>query len=149
MTMAYTFTREELHKLVWLEPMKTVSARFGISDVALAKTCRRADIPVPERGYWARKAAGKPTTERPLPPRFPGASNTVSVGGRRWEYASDPHWREKLVNNPLPPAPTFDESLDAVTERVQRMLGKVKLISDLSAPYHAIAPLLAKDEERR
>lgn len=147
--MAYTFTREELHKLVWSEPMRTNSARLGVSDVALAKTCRRFDIPVPERGYWARKAAGKPTIERPLPHRFPGASNTVSVGGRRCEYVSDPHWREKLVNNPLPPVPTFDESLDAVTGRVQQMIGKVKLLRDLSAPHHAIAPLLEKDAERR
>jgi hypothetical protein len=147
--MAHTFTREELHKLVWSEPMKTVSARFGVSDVALAKACRRADIPVPERGYWARKAAGKPTIERPLPLRFPGASNTISVGGRRWEYVSDPHWREKLINNPLPPAPTFDESIDAVTERVQQMIGKVKLLRDLATPHRSIAPLLEKDEERR
>jgi len=147
--MTHSFTREKLHKLVWLEPMKTVSARFGVSDVALAKACRRADIPVPERGYWARKAAGKQTIERPLPSRFPGASNTISVGGRRWEYVSDPHWRENLVNNPLPPAPTFHESIDAVTERVQQMIGKVKPLRDLSAPHHAIAPLLEKDVERR
>ncbi len=39
--------REELHKLVWAEPMQTVAKSIGISDVALAKQCRRASVPVP------------------------------------------------------------------------------------------------------
>lgn len=38
--------------------MTKVSKRYGISDVALAKVCRKMAIPVPERGYWARVAAG-------------------------------------------------------------------------------------------
>lgn len=45
-SMAHQFTRQELYDLVWAEPMKTVSARFGLSDVGLAKACRRADIPL-------------------------------------------------------------------------------------------------------
>ena len=42
--------REELYKLVWAEPMRDVAKRFGISDVALAKKCRKMKIPVPGRG---------------------------------------------------------------------------------------------------
>jgi hypothetical protein len=45
---------------VWSQPMRIVAASVGISDVALAKHCKKADIPVPNRGYWARKQAGKP-----------------------------------------------------------------------------------------
>lgn len=52
-------TREELHARVWQQPMRTLAEEFGISDVALAKTCRKAKVPVPGRGHWARKAAGK------------------------------------------------------------------------------------------
>lgn len=33
--------------------MKTVAARFELSDVGLKKKCATLDIPVPERGYWA------------------------------------------------------------------------------------------------
>jgi len=33
--MAERLTRKALHDLVWSEPMKLLSARFGISDVAL------------------------------------------------------------------------------------------------------------------
>ena len=48
----HTFTRDALYKLVWSEPTQTLSKRFGISDVGLAKACRRANIPTPDRGYW-------------------------------------------------------------------------------------------------
>ena len=51
--MAHRLTRQELHDLVWAEPMQKLAPKFGLSDVAVAKACRRAEIPVPERGYWA------------------------------------------------------------------------------------------------
>jgi hypothetical protein len=43
--------------------MSKVSKRDGISDVGLAKVCRKLDIPVPPRGYWARIAHGKEVTK--------------------------------------------------------------------------------------
>ena len=52
--MGQRLSRKELYELVWSEPMKNLSIRFGISDVALKKTCARAEIPTPDRGYWAR-----------------------------------------------------------------------------------------------
>lgn len=52
--MVHQLTRTELYELVWSEPMTKLAKRFGISDVGLAKACRRAGIPVPERGYWAK-----------------------------------------------------------------------------------------------
>lgn len=60
-------TREELHGRVWEQPMRTLAQEFGVSDVALAKTCRKAKVPVPGRGCWARKAAGKPVQSDKLP----------------------------------------------------------------------------------
>jgi hypothetical protein len=52
-------TREELHDLVWAKPMTQVAKDFQISDRALAKICARKQVPVPPRGYWAKKSAGK------------------------------------------------------------------------------------------
>jgi hypothetical protein len=52
--------------------MQKIAQSFGISDVALAKQCKKANIPVPNRGYWARKQAGKSVIQVALPPRFPG-----------------------------------------------------------------------------
>jgi hypothetical protein len=54
-----TLTRQSLYDLVWSTPMSTLAKDFGISDVALAKRCRAIDVPVPPRGYWARRGAGR------------------------------------------------------------------------------------------
>ena len=56
--MSERLSRQELYDLVWTEPLRSLSARFGISDVALRKTCARAQVPTPERGYWASKERG-------------------------------------------------------------------------------------------
>ena len=48
---SHTFTRQELYDFVWSEPMIKLAARYKISGNGLAKACRRADIPVPARGY--------------------------------------------------------------------------------------------------
>ncbi len=62
-----TLTRQSLYDLVWSTPMSTLAKDFGISDVALAKRCRVVDVPVPPRGYWARRAAGQDPPRTPLP----------------------------------------------------------------------------------
>lgn len=65
--MSESLSRSELHGLVWSVPMQHLAKRFGISDVAIAKRCRKLNIPVPGRGYWARKVAGQRVRVKPLP----------------------------------------------------------------------------------
>lgn len=60
-------SREELYEQVWQTPMSRLAAQYGVSDVALAKTCRRMNVPRPGRGYWARLAAGEKLKRPPLP----------------------------------------------------------------------------------
>jgi hypothetical protein len=60
-------TREELYEQVWSEPIHLLAPRYGISGVALAKRCKRLRVPVPGRGFWAKKTAGKPIRVAPLP----------------------------------------------------------------------------------
>jgi hypothetical protein len=62
------YDREELYDDVWKSPIREIAKLHGISDVALAKTCRKLFIPLPGRGYWAKKAAGQPVQPRPLLP---------------------------------------------------------------------------------
>jgi hypothetical protein len=62
-----TVSREDLYELVWSKPTRDLAKDFGISDVGLAKRCRRLGIPVPGRGYWARVDAG----QRPYRPKLP------------------------------------------------------------------------------
>lgn len=70
--MSVTLTRQELYDRVWTEPVEKVAKEYGLSDVGLGKACRRHDIPVPPRGYWARKAAGQKLRRPPLPPAKDG-----------------------------------------------------------------------------
>lgn len=59
--------RSELYTKVWSTPMIKLAMELGISDVGLAKACRRHAVPVPPRGYWAKLRAGQKTDQQPLP----------------------------------------------------------------------------------
>ena len=58
--MTEAWNREELYNEIWEEPMVKLAPKYGISAVMIGKVCRKLRIPVPGRGYWARKEAGKP-----------------------------------------------------------------------------------------
>jgi len=73
--------RKELHTIVWTAPMVEVAARFGVSDVGLAKICRRACIPTPPRGYWAKLDSGFHITPRPLPRPPRGLPDLIRIRG--------------------------------------------------------------------
>lgn len=59
--------RSDLYQKVWSVPMTRLAAELGISDVGLAKACRRPAVPVPPRGYWAKLKAGQHPPRLPLP----------------------------------------------------------------------------------
>lgn len=47
-------TKEELEKLVWEMPTSRLSKILGVSDVAIAKRCKKLGITKPPRGYWEK-----------------------------------------------------------------------------------------------
>ena len=64
--------RRALYELVWSTPMAQLADQYAISDVGLAKLCKRLNVPRPGRGYWARVQAGNCDREprsrrRPIP----------------------------------------------------------------------------------
>ena len=62
------YDREKLYEEVWEKPMSEVCKNYGISDVALKKTCKKLRLATPPRGYWAKKAAGiEPPQPRLIP----------------------------------------------------------------------------------
>jgi site-specific recombinase XerD len=63
--------REELYDLVWSKPMIHAAQQLRRSDVAVAKACRKLNIPVPPQGYWNKLTAGKPVPSRPSLPSLP------------------------------------------------------------------------------
>lgn len=145
--MPQTFTRQELYDSVWSEPTITVAARLGISDVALAKTCRKAGIPIPPRGYWARVKAGQRVPKIPLPPRFPGASDSFEIAGYSNPWRTTPD--QEILDMPVPPVPTYAESFETLTARIEKMVGKVPIVRNFSRAFGPISHLLAHDDERR
>ena len=72
-------SRADLYEEVWREPMVKVAARYGLSDVGLAKICRKLHVPVPYRGYWRKKELGHPAQRTPLPKLSPSAAAEVGV----------------------------------------------------------------------
>lgn len=136
--------RERLYELVWEQPMQKLAAEVGISDVALAKTCRKSGIPLPPRGYWARLQAGKAVARIPLPVRELGDATHVAVSGniagvltRRFgegacEYQDGPY-----------------EDIDAMAARYRKRLGKMAVPRDFSKAHPEIRKLLDKDELHR
>jgi len=141
-----TLIREELYDLVWRDPVRTVAATFGVSDVWLKKVCAGANVPVPERGYWAKLQAGKPVVRATLPLRDPGMSDRVSISKAHQSWRWDP---EAELAEPLPDLPVFDEPIEAVRTRVVKRVGKVVAIRTLEAPWGAIRKLLDEDDRRR
>lgn len=61
------YEREVLYKEVWEQPVTKVAQKYGVSDVMIHKVCKSLDIPVPPRGYWAKKQAGQFVEITPLP----------------------------------------------------------------------------------
>ncbi len=138
-----TFTRNALYELIWTEPRLTLAKKLGISDVAIAKACARANIPGPPPGYWAQKLAGKSVIRPLLPVRGFGQSDEIEIG----ENAA--HRAHTALIEEIPPDPVFDESVEALRERARKSLGTVKFSRSLDHPHKDIAKLLAEDERRR
>jgi hypothetical protein len=61
--------RKDLYEQVWTVPMWTLAKKYGLSDVGLAKICKRNAIPRPPRGYWEKKNHGRRVQQAPLPKR--------------------------------------------------------------------------------
>jgi len=128
--------------------VRTIAQRMGVSDVWLKKCCAKADIPVPERGYWAKLRANKKVVRQKLPPRSPGMAPDVTIGAgpRPYPWPRNP---EAELAAPPPTEPTFAEPIEAVTARVDQSLGKVRFVRDLGSAHSLIRHLLDEDALRR
>jgi hypothetical protein len=145
--MAERLSRKKLYDLVWSEPMRNLSARFGISDVALKKTCARAIIPTPDRGHWAKKEAGKETFQVALPMRPPGMDDEVSIasGGNGSYRYSD---KEEILGFVGAP-PQFAESIETVRARIAETVDRVAVPHKVRMWHPTAERLLKEDEKRR
>jgi len=65
--LSHRYDRKGLYDRVWSQPVQEEAKSYGIAGVALAKACRKLQIPVPPRGYWAQVRAGQKIKKPPLP----------------------------------------------------------------------------------
>jgi len=134
--------RAELFDLVWSQPRTALAARFKVSDVAVGKKCRSANIPMPPPGFWARLAAGAKPERPTLPLRLPGQAETLAIGEAR--YGSP---REPSDGEPEPPA--FADDVDLLVGAAAKQIGRVRAQRDLADAHRGLARVLRKEEERR
>jgi hypothetical protein len=122
--------------------MRDVAKKLGLSDNGLRKHCVKASVPLPPQSHWNRVKAGQTVKTNPLPVRPPGVSNTISIG--QWDY----RLHEKRLSEVEPTPPVFDETIEALRERVSRSLGLVAASKNLSPP-HAAFRRQVEDDARR
>jgi hypothetical protein len=52
-SMRFDVDQQTLRRLVWSMPTTKVAQMFNVSDVAIAKRCKKYGIAKPPRGYWS------------------------------------------------------------------------------------------------
>jgi hypothetical protein len=72
-------SRQELFERVWSTPIVTIAEDWGLSGRGLAKACARLRVPVPPRGYWAKREAGKRVRRPRLPTLKEGEAEEIVV----------------------------------------------------------------------
>jgi hypothetical protein len=75
-------TREELHQLVWSKPTRVAAKEFGLSDVGLAKICRKPGVKKPPRGFWEKIASGMRMKKLPLGALPDGCVSKTIIHGK-------------------------------------------------------------------
>lgn len=140
--MTIRLTRERLYELVWSEALVRLGKGLGISDVAIAKQCRKASISIPERGYWNKLQAGHAVARTPLPPRDLTTVDVIEMNGEL-----KPEHRERFSGEPS--IESASEEVDVLAARFRQRLGKVMVPHDLMQGDPAIVKLLQRDEAIR
>ncbi len=106
MKQQITLKREQLYKEVWKTPGSQLAKRYGISDVALAKICRKMDVPRPYRGYWRRLETGqslkrtslpRPKTTTVLSHQISRGASTARVTGKLSSKVRQVEFRKPIV----------------------------------------------------
>jgi hypothetical protein len=124
-----TLTREQLYDRVWDEPAYMLAPQLGVSDVALAKTCKRLGIPKPSRGCWARLATGQRMQKDKLPPAKPNQRQIVQFhvadNLKRRDEAKKASQRNSSVES-WPEQLSIPESETTLHPIAERLMAKIQ-----------------------
>jgi hypothetical protein len=137
-------TRAELYEKVWATPVRTLAKEFGMSDVGLAKICRKHDIPVPPLGYWRKTETGHKAVPPPLPPAKNGPE-TLDIYVRE-RLAPE---LARLAAEPAPEIAIRMELSHALAVRTEKLLAQGKETEKkLIAPKNGALPHLLVSREQ-
>lgn len=142
-----SLTRKQLCDMVWSTPMLRLARTFQCSSTWLARICRDAAVPVPPRGYWAKRRAGKAARRQPLPRSANPDEIVVS-------YTPQAETEEPAAKAPPPPPPPprLDEDLQALRAQIEQ-IGAITVPADLDRLLPVVArtrrALRATDPERQ
>lgn len=89
--------------------MRTLAPRFNLSDVGLAKICKKYAIPRPPVGYWSKLEHGKAVTKPKLPSVQDGANEYVIL-----------EMKPKVKPRPRGSEGFFDSSLGVLADRLEQ-----------------------------
>ena len=120
------YEREVLYDEVWRQPVTKVAERYGVSDVMIHKVCKALNVPVPSRGYWAKKAAGQSVEQEPLPEH----TGRTAVFGR------------KADDGKAKSTPPLDESLGFLGEEERLRVIKTALQLRVDPRKRKLHPVL-------
>jgi hypothetical protein len=92
-------SRAELYMRIWDKPLRSVASELGISDVGLAKMCKRNGIPTPPQGYHLRKPGyAKKRLVIPLPPIQQGQESSFVFNDESMNTKqARPDYREAFI----------------------------------------------------
>ncbi len=119
----HTVTREELFEQVWNTPMTQLAKEYGISDVGLAKVCKRMDVPRPPRGYWRKLEVGRAPPKPKLKPLTKHGIDSVVITPVAEDY---PASQLKGETPEKIPVPTVVEEPHRLIQKTQVALEKGK-----------------------
>jgi len=143
--MGRWLTREELHEVVWTEPLYRAGPALGISVPRLVETCAQAHVPLPGRGHWGKVQFGKPVGRTPLPMRPPGVHGRIYVAPRRRDTSS----ADMQTFFGTMPEPTFPDDLVELEAAIAASTPRLRTPALASRTHRAIAEVLAEDDRRR
>jgi hypothetical protein len=118
------YDHKQLYEEVWAEAVDIVAKRYGVSGVALGKMCRKLRVPLPGRGYWARKRAGEKLKRPPLPPMKKGEPEEISVS--RW-------------HEPERPKPILSPETEAMIAKEETPGAAITVPTTLEQPHKLVA----------
>lgn len=132
-----TLTREQLYERLWVGSAQELAGELGLSNVDLARVCRKHSIPYPPLGHLAKKVFTAPTSRPPLPPSNDPKLQTITFCRGRYvendasAYLPPTSEPAPKPEPPIPPEPAYDAAIMAML-RLAGALPKIKVSEQLT-----------------